>query len=258
MQRRIVLSACVALLAASLATPGTALVIGGSSLAYGEHVDLFAALLVNIDSGPLPQVSGSAPAPYGASDDVLSINLGSGTVSSGTLVVNAASNVDGGAGVRSASADASVEGLGIGGAIGAVLTLSSTTLGSSASVTGNGALGASGTATLEDLAISVLGVPLAIPANPAPNTVLIDLAGVRIVLNEQILTGDGASGLALAVNALHIEFTNAVLGLGLLNGEIVISHSEAALAALVPEPSLAWLALAAAGGLAALGRRRGA
>jgi hypothetical protein len=257
MRWRIAFSVCMAWLGATLATPATALVIGGSSLAWGERVDLFAGLLVNLDSGPLPQAAGSAPGPYAASDDALSIDLGSGTISSGTLVVNAASNVDGAPGARSASADATLESLGIGGALGALLTVSSSSVGSSAEVAGNGALSASGSAVLEDLAISVLGVPLAIPANPAPNTVLFDAAGVLIVLNEQTLSGDGSSGLALVVNALRVEFTNAVLGLGLLNGEIVISHSEAALAA-VPEPSLALLALAAAGLLAALGRRAGA
>lgn len=254
MRRRILLSFGAALLGATLATPGAALVIGGSSLAYGEQVDLVAALLLNLDDGPQPQVAGSAPDPYAVSDDALSIDLGSGTITAGTLVVNAASDVDGAPGVRSASADATVETLQVGGTLAALVTVSAGGVGSSAEVAGNGALSASGAAVLEDLAISVLGVPLAIPANPAPNTVLFDAAGVLILLNEQTLAGDGVSGLGLAVNALRIEFTNAVLGLGLLNGEIVIAHSEAALAA-VPEPSAALLVLAAGGGVAAFGRR---
>ena len=107
-------------------------------------------------------------------------------------------------------------------------------------------------------AVQASAAPAAsIPASPAPNTVLWNAGGILVVLNEQLLSGDGTSGLALAVNALRIEFTNAVLGLGLLNGQIVIAHSEASLAA-VPEPSAALLALAAAGLLAGLGRRPGA
>jgi hypothetical protein len=252
---RVVRSLGVALLSGSLAGPASALVIGGASLAYGEQVDL-AALLLNVADGPQPEASGSAPAPYAASDDALSLDLAAGTIRSGALLVNAASDVDGAPGARSASADASVESFGIGGALSALIALSSTTVGSSAQVTADGALAAAGDAVLEDLAISVLGTPLAIPASPAPNTVLLDAGGIRIVLNEQLLSGDGTSGLALAVNALRIEFTNAVLGLGLLNGQIVIAHSEASLAA-VPEPSGALLALAA-GLLAGLGRRPGA
>ena len=253
MRLRILLSSCAVWLCAS---PAAALVIGGSSLAYAERVEL-TALLLNIDSGPQPEASGSAPAPYSASDELLSISLGSGTISSGTLVVNAASDVDGAPGARSASADATVESLQIGGALSTLVSLSSSTVGSSAQVAGNGALSASGDAVLEDLAISVLGVPLSIPASPAPNTVLWNAGGILIVLNEQILSGAGSSGLALVVNALRIEFANAALGLGLLNGEIVIARSEAALAA-VPEPSVALLVLTVASLLAGLGRRPGA
>jgi hypothetical protein len=99
-------------------------------------------------------------------------------------------------------------------------------------------------------------VPLAIPANPPPNTVLFGAAGVRIVLNEQTLSGDGSSRLALAVNARRIEFTNAVLGLGLLNGAIGISHSEAALTA-APEPAAPLLTLLAAAVMRFVMVRRG-
>jgi len=256
MVRRTGLSLGVALLLGGLADAASALVIGGSSLAYGEEVDLVGTLLPPITSPAQPEVSGSAPAPYDESDTALSLNLGTGAILIDELAVNAASDVDGGAGARSASADATTEGLTIGGTLGAVITLSATHLGSSASVTGNGSLAAAGTTTAADLAISVLGVPLSIPANAPANTVLVDAGGVRIVLNEQTTTGNGTSGLALEVNALRIEFTNAVLGLGLLNGTIVIAHSEAALSA-VPEPSLALLALAGAGGLAARTRRPG-
>ena len=254
MVRRTGLSLGVALLLGGLADAASALVIGGSSLAYGEEVSLVPTLLSPITSPAQPEVSGSAPAPYDESETAFSLNLGTGVILAGTLSVKAASDVDGSPGPRSASADAAVAGLTIGGALAPVLTLSSSSIASSAQVSGNGSLAASGATVLEGLEISVLGVPLAIPANAPPNTLLIDADGVRIVLNEQVTTGDGASQLALTVNALRIEFTNAVLGLGLLNGTIVVSHSESALSA-VPEPSLALLALAGAAGVAAHTRR---
>ena len=79
---------------------------------------------------------------------------------------------------------------------------------------------------------------------------LLGLTGVSLILNEQILTGDGISNAGMAVNAIHLEFNDFTSGLGILNGDIIIGHSEAqvqALPAQVPEPgTLALTALALA------------
>jgi hypothetical protein len=117
--------------------------------------------------------------------------------------------------------------------------LEATTIQSTAEVSGDfGALVRTGTTTLEGL--SILGIPV-LDVTPAPNTVLLELLGITIIANEQTITGDGISAAGIEVNALHIIFDDAVAGLGLLSGNIIISHSEAELIAEpnivdVPEP----------------------
>jgi len=107
--------------------------------------------------------------------------------------------------------------------------------------------------------------------NAASSTAFGDLLGtdltgsIKIVLNEQIVTGDGITSRGIEVNALHVtfnsvgaEFFNA-LGLNfddtnLATGEIIVANSEAFLACnAIPEPSTAGLALA---GMGVLGLRR--
>lgn len=61
--------------------------------------------------------------------------------------------------------------------------------------------------------ISVGGMPLTIPANPAPNTT-ISLLGITLVLNEQIPTATG-----LTVNAVHVK------ALGLVDAIVASSTS---------------------------------
>jgi hypothetical protein len=88
-----------------------------------------------------------------------------------------------------------------------------------------------------------------IPSAPAPNTVLVDAGGVRVVLNEQTISGNGLTARDISTNAVDVTFTNALFasatGPGLLNGTIILSHSEAHVAgavAAVPEPA-SWVLL---------------
>jgi hypothetical protein len=70
-----------------------------------------------------------------------------------------------------------------------------------------------------------------LPADAEPNTEILDHAGMRIVLNEQTVTGDGHTGLKIAVNGIHVYFTDTlVTGVGQVNGDVVIGHTEAELA----------------------------
>lgn len=77
-----------------------------------------------------------------------------------------------------------------------------------------------GRTTLAGATSNVPGVgPIAL--NPAPNTVLIDELGLRIVLNEQIVSPNGEQ---IIVNAVHITFTDPA---GLTpKTEIIIASSQ--------------------------------
>jgi len=108
----------------------------------------------------------------------------------------------------------------------------------------------SGSASLSTATISVGGVNLVFLANPAVNTILFDLGGLKIVLNEQVVTGDGTTTAGIEVNAVHVTFANTVVGAGLLNGEIILGHAQASQIAtassVIPEPaSLAMLGIGA-------------
>ncbi len=53
---------------------------------------------------------------------------------------------------------------------------------------------------------------------------------MRVVLNEEIRSGDGTGDAAIEVNAVHIYLDDVLVsGLGALRGEVVIGHAEAAL-----------------------------
>jgi uncharacterized repeat protein (TIGR01451 family) len=74
-----------------------------------------------------------------------------------------------------------------------------------------------------------LGLALHVAASPAPDTVLLNVPGLRVVLNEQILaTTPTAGDIGLTVNAIHLTLNALpVTGLGVLSGDIVISQSRA-------------------------------
>ena len=120
-----------------------------------------------------------------------------------------------------------------------------------------GSLTAQGDSIIQDLDIEVNGVALNITnllgANGtidgsgfitvAPNTTLISIGGVAgldLLLNQQIITGDGITELGIEVNAVRLTFNGVELGLPLIdqavNGDIRIGHSQATMNA-VPEPA---------------------
>lgn len=234
---------------ASIAAGGLVLALSGqaeatpisaASAAYNEYISLTVSpllgLAASVTSGPLATASGTAPGAYSDSDSLLTLNIAN-LVTTGLLVSNASSNLDGTNGSKYASADATVNGLGLsilGSLPGlSVLNLSATTIQSTASISGDyGSLAASGGTTIEGLSLNGITI---LDLSPPANNVLLDLLGIRVVLNEQIISGDGISSKDFAVNALHVSFEN-VLGLldgtlGLINGDIIIGHSEASMMA---------------------------
>lgn len=127
------------------------------------------------------------------------------------------------------------------------LSLIADTIGSSTTVTGVGPLSAISTVVIEGAALNALLPGLNLGAgvfvNPAANTQVLNLLGVRLVLNEQITTGDGVTSLSRTTNAVHLYLDDFLLGGRLLSGDIVIGNSMASISGVtnaVPEPAV-WL-----------------
>ncbi|HML94807.1 MAG TPA: DUF11 domain-containing protein [Thermodesulfobacteriota bacterium] len=209
----------------------------GNSSAYGVFAELDLLPLigpaVSIDLGPVAPSAGSAPPDYTDSDTVLSASLSSGLVgsilSTGLLSTEASSDI----GNDTTSSSSTVDGLNLS-IVGLLplLTIGADTVATTAEVTGSCAdetLTATGTTTIENAgAGGTLGLGLTIDSSPTPNFELINLLGIRVVLNEQIITGDGVNSRGITVNAIRIDLTDTVLSLiGALSGDIVIAQSQA-------------------------------
>ena len=210
----------------------------GSSSGFGVFVDLNLIPLIgggiNISLGPIPTVSGTAPPDYNLTSSAVSASVSSpltgNILSTGVLVTNSNSNISG----DTVSADSTVNNI----ALYIVellqlLTLSADSIQSTAEISGQcgSSLTATGATTITNAQVNgTLGAGLTIPLNPAPNTVLLNALGIRVILNEQITGGDGVNSLSITVNAVHITIENSILSaIGALSGDIIISQSRAQL-----------------------------
>jgi hypothetical protein len=224
------LACCLGTLAALPASAATT----GSSSAYGESIDLSLVPLlgggVTLVSGPLPVVAGTAAPSYDQQTSLANVRVqaaGLGTVlQTGILNVAADSSVPA---ADQAHGHAEVANPAL--QLASLLGLNASVISSDASISGGCGSGLTTTGTTQLLSAQVSGLAafgLTVPPNPAPNTELLNLLGVRVILNEQIAGGDGFSHASLTVNAVHVSLTNSVLSLiGVLSGDIVISQSRA-------------------------------
>jgi len=236
-------------------------VISGSSSSYAEAVDLavtpLGLPLLSITSGPLATASGTAPGSYSQSGSALSASV-LGVLTTGLLDANASSNIDGSAGAKSASADATVNNLGI--TLLGALGITADTITSTSTVSGDdGALSTSGGATITNLRLN--GAPV-LTAGLLPNTPLLNLGGIEVILDAQSVS-DTADSASISNDAIEILIDNAVAGLDLLNGSIVIAESEAEMAATpsnnatpVPEPGALLIVASGLFGVAFASRRK--
>jgi hypothetical protein len=107
-------------------------------------------------------------------------------------------------------------------AAGQFFTLTASAVGSEASV--DGIPSATGSSTLADLTITILGSSINIPLDPSPNDVIFDELGVKVTLNEQIHEVEGGFGDGIIVNAVAVDLD--VLG---VKGFIDIAQSKASI-----------------------------
>ncbi len=119
-----------------------------------------------------------------------------------------------------------------------------------------------GTSTFSDLALaypSPFTLNLGANAQVDPNFVVYDADGLRIILNEQTLTGNGTTSQSLVINALRIVFSDFILGDRAVTGDVIFAQSRATIdfmpSAVIPEPAV-WLQLIAGFGLTGLIIRR--
>jgi hypothetical protein len=226
----------------------------GYALGANENVSAGGAVTATVSVGPLAQSSGSAPPSYNDSNAVASVsesaNLTSGIagVTQGLQTSILTSNSTGTA--TGAQATATVNNLQLSLAetqlLASLLGLNATTIQSFSQANSVGGLDASGSTTIEGLTLtgSLLGgltINGSLFSNPAPNTLLFSIVGLSITLNEQTLFGDGITSTGIGTNAIDIAFNNFALGTNLLNGNIIVGHTEAFASlgqlSAVPEPA---------------------
>jgi hypothetical protein len=91
-----------------------------------------------------------------------------------------------------------------------------------------------GDVTLTGLAASLAGLPIAVDADPAPNTVVSINVGLvpiaTLTLNEQIANPDGG----LTVNAIHLRLLGGAVG-AIAAGDVIVSWAQCG-PAVLPTP----------------------
>jgi hypothetical protein len=261
----------IACLGASIwASPALAQQASSSAYALGVNQTVTAPNVadVNVSVGPLAATSGSAPPSYNNSASVASLNQTTALNTTGLIApihVNerlSGSALSSNSTGTSSGAQATATILNAGATIGAdtlgapsLFSLMTTTTTSFSSASAGGLTGSSlieglnltgsvfGSTTFDALAY----------ASASPNTVLWDLLGLKITLNEQILSANG-----IATNAIHVSFTNFAVGTGLKNGDIILAHTQASYSptGAVPEPATWAMMLLGFSGIGMAMRRR--
>lgn len=247
------------------------------SSAYALSASLSAvsgAALVNI--GPVSASGGSAPGAY--SDSASLASLDSDLQLAGFGLLNVRQRIGTGLLQSSASspysatptgtASAGVENLGLGLTTQAlflppvtVLGLTADSILSTTTVSAENGLTAIGSTTIAGLDLTGLGlggllIDASLFVNPDPNTVLLNLLGLKIVLNEQIWSGDGVTDIGLTTNALRLSFDDFLLGGRLVKGYVILGQSSASIRGYevvpptspVPEPA-SWALMIAGFGM---------
>jgi hypothetical protein len=230
-------------LSAGLAvSPASAAVTSITSSASVLDVDL---TVPSLSFAELP-ASGSAPPPYDVTNSLpsFSTSLGPISLTTGPLTDTASGDT----GTAMGSATSSINNLAI--SLDSIFNLTSTLISSTSSV--NGMPSATGSTTLTDLTIRVLGTSVTIPVNPTPNDVIFTFAGLTITLNQQI--PDLSESAGITTNAIAIDFNRFPFGTNVVNGSVDVAQSFASVT--VPETSTWVMLLLGFAGLGYAGYRK--
>ncbi|MFC5051432.1 hypothetical protein ACFPK9_12530 [Rubritalea spongiae] len=249
----------------------TSIVTSGSASGLGMDVDL-SLLVLDVGVGPFAEADVSAPSPDTDSAQVLGLNVDIvatlvtlGSVQAAALDASASSNIDGFSATGNSTGAGSVTGLSFSLGTGGLISLSTGGAGdvisSTSSSSGSyGSLSSIGTSTLENVTLNIGSTSFNLSSTYSPNTELnvsaAGVAGVRVFLNEQTVSGDGISDSYMTTNAIRIDVDAVDLGgsLGIVSGDIIIGQSMSGLDA-IPEPQAA-VSIGLAGMLLLLRRRK--
>ena len=283
----------IGLLALAMPLAGDARVVSSTSSSYGAMIglDLVRSMLLPggdrgvthqlVSSGPLPHAFGTAPPAYEVSASLPSTSLSvdfATTLAAGRFLdvgtgelralAHGRDGVDGGDFSQSAGTAFALR-LAF---FTDHLVLNADLVSSGATAGGDfGALYTGGVTLLRGGHIDPIpGFGRNLPRDPAMNTAVdlfgrFGLEGVSLVLNEQIVYGDGVSMAGISVNGIHLHFENFVVDPSpedslVLNGDVIFGHAQAEIRAepdlVIGEPStLALLACALCAVAAPLRRR---
>lgn len=247
---------CVMALPFGMTAPAhAAMVIDSSAYALGATLNAANTVLVNV--GPLAATGGSAAPAYSHNAGLATINQNLNLAGFGALtvqqqlhtgIVNSTASSPFPV-TPTGTASSTINNLDVGLTtqltallpLLTVLNVSADTIMSTSSVSAVGGLSAFGSSTIEGLDISGLSLALgglfldsSLYVNPNANTVLVDLLGLRIVLNEQTHTGNGTTDIGIATNALRLTFNDFLLGGNLVSGNVIVGHSQASISGYVP------------------------
>tara|TARA_R100000501_G_scaffold14680_2_gene26638 strand:- start:22268 stop:23041 length:774 start_codon:yes stop_codon:yes gene_type:complete len=251
------------------------------STSAGSDVDINLAVgqMIFADIGPFVSASGTAPPSYDESQTL--VNVGADAEVSGLGLLTTGLDVS--AGATTAAAEGAAAGSGtmatgsseiaglnfsfsqsLAGTIGTtLLSFDADAITSTSSASAGGVSGSSfiENASLGGTLLDTLSIDLGLFTAAGPNTVLLDLLGISIILNEQIETGDGVNTLGIETNAVHVSLSDFLLGTQLLTGDIYIGRSSAFVelgdeVAEVPAPAAIGLLGLGLAGLAFARRRR--
>jgi len=262
-------------LALVLASPAFAGATSVSSGATAASLQLSALNVVQASATVAPVSGSNPPATYNVSGGAAATNqswlLVDGIVTDayetlglGVVTTQAFSNTSGLASatgtttIANAGTTLKTTALGVP-LVGLGITADNLTSTSTASIAANGSLVGTNASTITNLGISgsilgALSLDLSALANAGPNTVALDLLGLKLVLNEQSQTFVNSRDLFVQTNAIHLTLSNFVYGGSILSGEVILGHSQAEVSA-VPEPA-SWAMMMAGFGAIGFAMRR--
>jgi uncharacterized repeat protein (TIGR01451 family) len=201
------------------------------SQAYGVAAEVQGLAAAEVKVSPTPVAAGEAPPAYDRQEEVASATIETtlGTfVRTGVVEVAARSEAPGTAATTAAATVHDLDAL-----QGGLVRLVAAEVRSSAEIRGacDSGLAAAGGTELVGAHLLVGGIlptQLTLTGSPGPNTVVFDQLGVRVVLNEHGVSGNGTGAAAVSVNAIHVYLSDFLVAGQLVSGDLVIGHTEAA------------------------------